>query len=1004
MVSLHDTAYPRFKPSLSLRELQHYYAPTAPELDYCAQHTRNNEQRLGFLVLLKTFQRLGYFIRIDAVPDAIINHIAQCLGVDQPQQVLAGYDGSRNRHKHCRWIRAYLQVKPFASRGQVVLQQALYGAALSREDLADIINVGLETLVRFRYELPPFSYFVRAARTQRTAAYRALFTVVYEGLGDAGRVFLDAFFITDASSQKSLWNELKQDIAKPTLNGLRAVRARYDLLADLSQYTPLLSHIPAVKVKQLAIEARSLDAASMADVEPFKRYALTLSLIKAQLARITDDLCDLFIKQMRKVQHKAEAELARYLAENQDKTDEVLRRYALIDEVLQSDEPAELQLARVRHVVTSRPELGEYSRVHAEFGGKSEARFMWHYFKPRRADFFRILSKLPLVSTSQDDAIEQALNFVLAHRTSRAEWLPTRPSELQTHPEAMTLNDVEWIPESWWKLITGASKQDRFPDQVNRRQLEVGLCWQLVQALKSGDICVVGSDAYSDYRQELLPLEDCAKTAAEYGDQVGLPVAGEAFVAHVQEQLALAAAQTDATYLGNEYFDIIAGVPTLKRLRRRPDPAGLEAVDETLRQKLDAQDLSLLDVLTDTMQWLGWGRFFGPLSGHQRKISDEAKRYILTTFAYGTGLGPAQIAKAMADVSLRQITFINQRHVTVERLDEAIRYVINAYNRFELPKHWGDERRAAADGTQWDIYENNLLSEYHIRYGGYGGVAYYHVSDTYIALFSHFIPCGVWEAVYILDGLIKNESDIQPDVVHGDTQAQSAPAYGLAFLLGIKLMPRIRNWKDLRFYKASAELDYAHINALFTRERVDWVLIERHLPDMLQIAQSIKAGRILPSTILRKLTSATRKNRVYFAFRELGRVVRTLFLLDYLADSELRQLIHAATNKCELFNKFAKWAYFADDVIRENVRDEQIKIIKYNHLIANLLIFHNTYSMTQALAEMEAEGVMLSPELLGALTPYRTGHINRFGRYELRDRNVPEVNYNVKLRTVATIS
>jgi hypothetical protein len=66
------------------------------------------------------------------------------------------------------------------------------------------------------------------------------------------------------------------------------------------------------------------------------------------------------------------------------------------------------------------------------------------------------------------------------------------------------------------------------------------------------------------------------------------------------------------------------------------------------------------------------------------------------------------------------------------------------------------------DGTQWDLYEQNLLAERHIRYGGYGGIGYYHVSDTYNSpSFSHFIPCGVWEAIYLLDGLLKNLSDIQ---------------------------------------------------------------------------------------------------------------------------------------------------------------------------------------------------------------------------------------------------
>lgn len=99
----------------------------------------------------------------------------------------------------------------------------------------------------------------------------------------------------------------------------------------------------------------------------------------------------------------------------------------------------------------------------------------------------------------------------------------------------------------------------------------------------------------------------------------------------------------------------------------------------------------------------------------------------------------------------------------MDDLDQAIQYIINAYNQFDLPKHWGDGKRASADGTMWDLYEQNLLSENHIRYGGYGGIGYYHVSDTYIALFSNFIPCGVWEGIHILDILMNQKTDIQPN-------------------------------------------------------------------------------------------------------------------------------------------------------------------------------------------------------------------------------------------------
>ena len=161
------------------------------------------------------------------------------------------------------------------------------------------------------------------------------------------------------------------------------------------------------------------------------------------------------------------------------------------------------------------------------------------------------------------------------------------------------------------------------------------------------------------------------------------------------------------------------------------------------------------------------------------------------------------------------------------------------------------------------------------------------VRETYIAPFSHFIPCGVWEAVYILDGLLKNKSDIQPDVLHADTQGQSEPVFALAHLLGIELMPRIRNWKNIDLCRADRKSRYEHIDSLF-KETIHWTLIETHFPDMLRVALSIKAGRISASTILRRLGTYSRKNRLYQAFCEPGRVVRSGFLLRYISDKELR--------------------------------------------------------------------------------------------------------------------
>jgi TnpA family transposase len=160
---------------------------------------------------------------------------------------------------------------------------------------------------------------------------------------------------------------------------------------------------------------------------------------------------------------------------------------------------------------------------------------------------------------------------------------------------------------------------------------------------------------------------------------------------------------------------------------------------------------------------------------------------------------------------------------------------------------------------------------------------------------------------------------------------------------------------------------------------------------------SIKAWRITASTLLRKFGTYSRKNKLYQAFRELGRVIRTEFLLKYISNSELRVLIQAATNKSEAFNGFLQWiAFGGDGTIATNDRDELRKIIKYNHLVTNCLIFHNVFSISQVLQNLQRENYLLEPWQIAALSPYLTKHINRFGQYDLDvEKLPPELLYNL---------
>ena len=117
--------------------------------------------------------------------------------------------------------------------------------------------------------------------------------------------------------------------------------------------------------------------------------------------------------------------------------------------------------------------------------------------------------------------------------------------------------------------------------------------------------------------------------------------------------------------------------------------------------------------------------------------------------------------------------------------------------------------------------------------------------------------------------------------------------------------------------------------------------------------------------------------------------MRTLFLLRFVSEAELRQSIRAETTKIESHNDFLDWIGFGGPVIKSGDPVEQLKQVKYMELVANAVMLHNVVDLTGILADMEAEGWKLTRELLAGLSPYMREHIRRFGRFLLDMDDVP---------------
>jgi Tn3 transposase DDE domain len=145
---------------------------------------------------------------------------------------------------------------------------------------------------------------------------------------------------------------------------------------------------------------------------------------------------------------------------------------------------------------------------------------------------------------------------------------------------------------------------------------------------------------------------------------------------------------------------------------------------------------------------------------------------------------------------------------------------------------------------------------------------------------------------------------------------------------------------------------------------------------------SVKAGVVSSALLLKKLGTYSRRNHLYQAFAELGRVIRNAFLLEYLNSAQLREQITASTNKVEAYHRFANWLFFGGEGLLLQIHpDEREKRLKYNHLLTNAVPIQNVLDLTRAVRGLQAEGYPVKHEDLATLSPHQTRHIKRFGDY-----------------------
>jgi TnpA family transposase len=973
------TAYPRLKTSYTADDLAPF-TPQDHEIELAEQVARLVPQQLAFVVLLKSFQRLSYFPGIREVPHKVVEFIARSMGV--PPLLPPDYEKSRTLYRHSQIIREHLGYQRYDKAARKLMRTAMYREAWIKDDIPDLINIALAELNSHHYELPVFDTINRLAQRIRTAVNRELGRRVMDGIGRVGQVLIDDLL---QRGETGWWQRLKDPAPKATVRNL-AEHLEYRAWLDaINVGLSVFQTMPIAKIQHFALMARQCDAARMREFIPSRRYAMAAALIHIRAAEAKDESTDMYIRQAKRVESDADAELKQLRADKRELEDALQLRYLEVLEALKGQGTPEEKLTRVLQAAAPTGLDATIAEVESltAYAGNNYTSFIWDRYKTNRPAFHKLLREMRLTSVDGDKRLEGAIQYVLENHSKRAELIPPFPGA------------VEMLPANWRKTVVRRVDGNIL---LNRRHFEAFLFTHVVTELKAGNAVVPGSLRYADFRDQLVTPEEYAANIEQYGREAEISVDPAEFCRNLREWLRGVAKTTDDAFPENsDVYLNSAGEPVVRRIKARIPSENVAVLRKLIANRMTRVDL--LDLLSQTHHWVPWTRPLLPtILGHQHKLERPIEVLIATVFANGCRLGPTHAAHAISELfsddevfTRKQVGHADKYHVTAQRLQEINAMIVNIFNEYPLPKYWGTGESASVDGTMRDAPENSLQSEYHHRYHQAGLIQYRMVSDKYIVLFSHFIPCSVWEAMELIRALMENQSNIQPRIIHGDTQAQTATAFGLCKLWGIDLMPRIRNWKGLKLLRPDADSRYQHIDKLFADQPVNWDLIETHLPDMLRVVLSIRMGRLSPDLLKRILTTYGAKNHLNQALSELGRAVRNGYLLTWLSSRELRQEVHSETNKSETTHAFYDFLAFGGEKIKQADREEQDKADKYEELVGNLVTLYNTVQMTAILDEMAQEGIPYSDDDLTFLSPLITEHINRFGKYRVDLAKQPKV-------------
>ena len=548
-------------------------------------------------------------------------------------------------------------------------------------------------------------------------------------------------------------------------------------------------------------------------------------------------------------------------------------------------------------------------------------------------------------------------------------------------PEEVPLEGI--VSSGWRDLIITLDKQGRL--RVDRLKYELCVLQVLRERLRCKEIWVVGANRYRNPDED-LPA-DFEVQREQYYAALNLPLEVEHFLGGVRREMSEALTLLDRGLPKNPHVKILQkghGWIALSSLNAQPEPVNLLELKSEILKRWPLT--SLLDMLKETDLRTDFSKAFRSATG--RESLDPAtlqKRLLLCLYGLGTNTGLKRVSSGAGAESYSDLVYVRRRFIRKEPFREAIAKVVNGVFRVRLPHIWGEATTAcASDSKKFGAWDQNLMTEWHVRYGGKGIMIYWHVERHAACIYSQLKTCSSSEVAAMIEGLLRHDTQMEVEKNYVDSHGQSEVAFAFCRLLGFQLLPRLKAIHAQKLYRAETGQPeaYPNLQAVLTRP-IDWQLIQQQYDQMIKYATALRLGTAETEAILKRFTRNNLKHPTYLGFAELGKAIKTIFLCRYLHSEALRREIQEGLNVIETWNGANSFILYGKggEIATNDLENQELTMLAL-HLLQICLVYINTLMIQRVLTEPDWTERML-PEDLRALTPLIYSHVTPYGIFRL---------------------